>query len=95
MSKLEVLNPVQEPLPQNGFLAQRPESLDGKVVGLLSNSKPNSDNLLTLVFDVLKDVAPGMKSFSIDKRNASRPCPEDILNKIKIECDVVITASGD
>ncbi len=95
MSKLEVLNPVQEPLPENGFLARRPESLDGKIVGLLSNGKPNSDNLLTLVFDVIKDVAPDMQAFSIDKGNASRPCPEDILNKIKSECEVVITASGD
>ena len=96
MAKLEVLSPVQEPIPQKGMLAQRPTTLDGKVVGLLGNSKPNADKLLKILFDVLTDIPTfGGRAFSIDKANASRPCPEDILNKIKTECEVVITASGD
>ena len=30
-----------------------------------------------------------------NKMNASRPCPEDIIDEIVDKCDVVITSSGD
>ena len=42
MTGLEVLDPTQEAIPQHAVLAPRPDTLDGKVLGLLSNSKRNA-----------------------------------------------------
>ena len=95
MSRLEVLDPTQEPIPQDAVLAPRPDTLDGKVLGLLANSKRNADAILQVVHDVLADRYEFARVVSVDKGNASRPCPADIMDGLADECDVVITASGD
>ena len=95
MTKLEVLDPTQEPIPQDAVLAPRPDTLDGKVLGLLSNSKRNADAMLQMVHDVLADRYEFSRVVSVDKGNASTPCPRDIMEELSDQCDVVITASGD
>ena len=51
--------------------------------------------LLVMVQDVLADRYEFKGVVSRNKGNASRPCPEKILNELSEQCDVVITASGD
>ena len=94
-TKLQVLDPTVDPIPADAVVAPRPETLNGAVVGLLSNSKLNADELLVMVQDVLADRYEFKGVVSRNKGNASRPCPEEILNELSEQCDVVITASGD
>ena len=94
-TRLEVLDPTVEPTPVRALMAPRPETLDGTVVGLLANGKPNSDTLLEMVREVLADRFEFGRTVERNKGNASRPCPEDIMAELADECDVVITASGD
>ena len=95
MTRLEVLDPTQESIPQEAVPAPRPDTLDGKVLGLLSNSKRNADVLLQMVHDVLADRYDFDRVVPMDKGNPSRPCPSDMMDELADQCDVVITASGD
>ena len=45
-TKVEVLDPTVAPIPSSAVRAPRPDTLDGKTVGLLANGKPNADELL-------------------------------------------------
>ena len=94
-TKLEVLDPTVEPIPVHAVLAPRPETLDGKTIGLLANGKPNADELLASVYEVLADRYEFGSVVAKNKGNASRPCDGDLMEELASECDVVITASGD
>ena len=92
---LTVLDPTVAPLPADGVIAERPDSLDGARLGLLANGKMNSEEMLTALHDVLADRFDFAVVVERNKMNASRPCPEDIIDELADLCDVVITSSGD
>jgi hypothetical protein len=94
-TKLQVLDPTVEPIPAHAVITERPETLDGAVVGLLANGKRNSEELLELVQEILADRYEFKKVVARNKGNASRPCPDEILDELGEQCNVVITASGD
>lgn len=94
-SQIEVLDPTSHPVPRHAVLAARPNSLEGATIGLLANGKHNSEELLEMVGEVLADRYEFAAVVPMNKGNASRPCPEDILRELAEQCDVVITASGD
>ncbi len=93
--RLRVLDPTVQPIPAEGVVADRPETLDGKVIGLLANGKLNSEEILALTQEVLADRYEFKGVIARNKRNASRPCPEEIIDELVEQCDVVITSSGD
>lgn len=95
ITKLEVLDPTVEPIPAEAVIAARPETLDGMVLGLLANGKPNSEEMLELVHEVLADRYDFKDVVSRNKGTASRPCPVEIIDELIEQCDVVITSSGD
>ena len=94
-TRLQVLDPTVQPIPASAVIAPRPDTLDGTVVGLLSNGKRNASELLEMVHQVLADRFEFKDVVAVDKGNASRPCPTDLLQELTKRCDVVITASGD
>ncbi len=94
-NQIEVLNPVVEPISQGNIVANRPDSLDGKVLGLLANGKRNSEEILDMIKDVLSDRYEFKNVIARNKGNASRPCPDDMVTEMVDLCDVIITSSGD
>ena len=94
-TRMQVLDPTVEPIPASAVIAPRPDTLDGAVLGLLSNGKRNADVLLEMVHEVLADRFEFEGTVVRDKGNASRPCPPDIMEELSERCDLVITASGD
>ena len=94
-TKLKILDPTVEPLPDSTILAPRPEDLNGKVVGLLSNSKRNADKLLEAVYSLLQDTYDFKDMVYLDKGDSSRPAPKHIMDDLLAKCDLVITATGD
>ncbi len=93
--KFTVLNPTVPPMPAHGDMAPRPESLNGKTVGLLSNGKRNADKLLDYVSVLIAEHYQIQGVVARDKGNASRPCPDDLLQELLSQCDMVVTATGD
>lgn len=94
-TKIEVLDPTVEPIPAETVAAPRPDSLDGLVLGLLANGKPNAPEMLHFVHEVLADRYDFKSIVFRNKGNASRPCPTPIMDELQEDCDVVITSSGD
>ena len=77
------------------MLADRPETLNGSIVGLLANGKRNSEELLEHVYEILNEEHNLGVMIADNKGNASRPCPPELLQDMADKCDIVITASGD
>jgi hypothetical protein len=92
---LVVLDPTAEPAVGNASLAPRPDSLDGKVVGLLDNSKLNSDRFLDMLLEELSEQYNFAGVVRGRKPSASRVVPDETLKEFVEKCDVVITAVGD
>ena len=94
-TKLRILDPTVEALPDNTLLAPRPDDLNGKTVGLLANGKRNSDELLDAVCALLQDTYELKGLFRANKGDSSRPAPKHIMDDLLEKCDLVITATGD
>ena len=91
--RLRVLDPTVSPAVERSGLAPRLDSLDGKVIGLYSNQKPNATRLLDLVGEQLgaryplKGVVRGVYSASHGMRREEW---------VDIErCDAIVLANGD
>ena len=95
MTRLEVLDPTVQPIPERAVIAARQDTLDGATIGLLANGKQNSEELLEMVYEVLADRYEFSGVITKNKGNASRPCPEDLLDELAERCDVVVTSTGD
>ena len=95
LESIEVLDPTISPRKENTLLADRPETLDRSIVGLLANGKRNSEELLKYVYEILNEKHNLGVMITDNKGNASSPCPPDLLQNMAEKCDVVITASGD
>ena len=80
--RLQVLDPTVQAIPEDAVVAERPETLDGKVIGLLANGKINSEEILALTQEVLADRYEFAAVVARNKMNASRPCPEHIIDEL-------------
>ena len=76
-------------------LATRPDTLDGKVVGLLDNGKRNADVLLRAVATLLGEKYQLLDVVYVNKGNATRIAPRPIMEELLTKADVLVTAVGD
>ena len=92
---LRVLDPTATLSIATDGMAERPESLSGKRVGLLYNSKINSAQLLNAIYDVLAERFDVTARHQVDKGDASRPAEPELLSDFSNEVDVALLANGD
>jgi hypothetical protein len=75
--------------------APRPESLHNLQIGLVGNTKYNSEKLLLKIATILER-EHGAKSHRIhNKRNPAVPADPDIIQEFRDQCDVVVAGIGD
>ena len=92
---LIVLDPTINMSIATAGMADRPDSLTGKRIGLLANDKLNSTELLEAVYDVLVERFDVVSSHRRNKGDASRPAEPEFLNDFSREVDVALLANGD
>ena len=92
---LTVLDPTSSPSIVTAGMAERPDTLAGKRIGLLYNDKLNAAELLDAIYDVLADRLDVVPSHRVSKGNASRPADPDQLKTFASEVDVALLANGD
>jgi hypothetical protein len=92
---IELLDPTREAAGTEPVYANRPTSLKGKRVGLIENTKFNSDNVLKRIGEILvsKHGAASYKVYS--KRYSSVPAHDEIIRDIVDNCDVMVAGIGD
>jgi hypothetical protein len=87
------LDPTGERVELSRSLAERPDSLDGKVVGLLDIIKPRGDVFLDRLETLLND--RGLRTLRFRKPTFTKVAPVDLRHEIATKCDVVIEALAD
>jgi hypothetical protein len=92
---IRVLDPTATQSIATDGMAERPGSLAGMRIGLLTNDKMNAANLLDAIFDVLAERFEVASAYKINKGDASRPAEPDLLGDFSNEVDVALLANGD
>lgn len=93
MTTTTVLDPTNESKPATRELLQRPDSVDGLVVGLLDISKPRGNVFLDRIESNL--TAHGAKVLRFSKPTFTKPAPVDLRHEIATQCNLVIEALAD
>lgn len=92
---LVILDPTAGAIRSTVQRAPRLESLDGKVIGLLDNTKLNSDRFLVHLAAALKERYPGAEFVTRRKGGPSSPAAPELLDELAARCDAVVAAVGD
>lgn len=93
--KFLVLDPTAPQSIATDGMADRPDSLAGKTIGLLRNNKLNSEPLLDAIYDVLAERFEVASVHKVNKGDASRPAEPELLSDFSNEVDVALLANGD
>ena len=88
-------NPTAPRRDDPGTAGQKLATLSGKVVGFIDNAKPNFNNLVDDLADLLVASHGVSRVIKRRKPTASLPASDEILRELADECDLVITGSGD
>lgn len=92
---LVVLDPTARPMPKPGTTAPRLDTLAGKRIGFIDNSKRNSDRVLALLDEMLHERYATGESITIRKESASRTVNEAQVEEVLGKVDAVIPGVGD
>ena len=95
MAGFEILDPTVEPRKQPLTFVPRPDSLAGKRIGLVENTKFNSDKLLVKIGEILKQEYGAAETRMWRKHNAGVPAHKEILDEAKTTVDAVVAGIGD
>ncbi|HZA21045.1 MAG TPA: hypothetical protein VFA32_00285 [Dehalococcoidia bacterium] len=81
--------------PGDFHLNDRPNDLNGKRLGLMENTKDNSDKLLRELGEILQQKYGFAEVKYFSKHHASLPAKPEVIQSILDEVDVLITGVGD
>ena len=95
MAGFEVLDPTVEARQQPLTYVPRPDSLKGKRIGLVENTKFNSDQLLVRIGEILKSEYGAAEYTMWRKHNSSVPAHQEILDEARRRVDCVVAGIGD
>jgi hypothetical protein len=94
--RLGLLDPTSGPLSSKAKApVPRIETLKGKRIGLLDNSKTNAAQLLAGIGRILVERHGAAELIPRTKLIYSRVAPQDLLDELSVRCDAVLTAIGD
>ena len=90
---LEILDPTGEREPESRRRSPRPQSLQGRRIGLLDISKPRGDIFLDRLEELLQE--RGAATVRFRKPTFARPAPRALLEEILVGTDLVVEALAD
>jgi hypothetical protein len=91
---ITVLNPTSHSEPDSHRLACPLSCLEGRLLGVLDNSKVNSDRILRHAETILREQYGVREVLWRRKHDFSRPAPPTLLAELSA-CDAIITGIGD
>jgi len=92
---VQIYDPTIEAKSRHIDFVSRPKSLAGLRVGLVDNSKFNSDQVLERVAQILEREHGAKAHIMRRKRTAGIPASPEIIAEFKANCDVVVAGVGD
>lgn len=92
---MQIYDPTTEVQGRHIAYVPRPQSLVGLRVGLIDNTKHNSDQLLLRIAGLLES-EHGAKAHVIRKKKSAGAAPHaEIVEEFKANCDVIVAGIGD
>jgi hypothetical protein len=92
---IQIYDPTTEVTARRIAFVPRPKSLEGLRIGLVDNTKHNSDQLLLRIAKILER-EHGAKTHIIRKKKSAGAAPHvEILEEYKANCDVIVAGVGD
>ena len=95
MTSIYTLDPRDTAETAPAALALRPASLDGKTLGLLSNNKPHSEDLLRMVASIIGERYSLAGVVEYNKGGHQWPADRSALEDLASRCDVMIHATAE
>ena len=92
---MKIFDPTSAPVSPTVSLAPRPAELRGLRIGLVENTKFNSDRLLLKIGELLKAEYGAAETRLFRKHNSSVPAHQEIIDELKATCDVMVAGIGD
>ena len=92
---LVTLDPRDENDRGPALLAPRPPTLNGKTLGLLSNNKPHSEELLQMIASIMKERYDIKGTVEYNKGSHQWPASSEALKEFASKCDVAIHATAE
>ena len=92
---IQIYDPTTEVAGRRIAYAPRPKSLAGLRIGLVDNTKHNSDELLLRIAGLLER-EHGAKTHLIRRKKSAGAAPHaEIVEELKANCDVIVAGVGD
>ena len=92
---LQIYDPTTEVKSRSINFVPRPKSLKGLRIGLVDNTKHNSDQLLMRIASILEK-EHGAKSHVIRKKKSAGAAPSpEMIGDYKQNCDIIVAGVGD
>ena len=90
-----VFEPGAAPSEVPQLSPQTIDGLAGKVIGFIDNAKPNFNNLVDDLAEVMVTRYGAAAVIKRRKQSAAIPAPDAVMRELIEQCDVVVTGSGD
>jgi hypothetical protein len=92
---MQIYDPTLGATGRSMAFAPRPKSLAGLRIGLVDNTKHNSDQLLLRIAAVLER-DHGAKAHVIRRKHSAGAAPHaEIIEEFKANCDIIVAGVGD
>ena len=92
---MQIYDPTLGASGRNVHFVPRPKSLAGLRIGLVDNTKHNSDQLLLRIATLLES-KHGAKAHIIRKKKSAGAAPSaEMVKEYKESCDIIVAGVGD
>jgi len=92
---IQIYDPTTEVADRHIAFVRRPQTLAGVRIGLVDNTKHNSDQLLLRIAGILER-DHGARAHVIRKKKSAGAAPHaEIVEEYKANCDVIVAGVGD
>ena len=92
---MKLFDPTSPPSPRAASLAPRPARLEGLRIGLVENTKMNSDTILLKLADRLRQRCAMQVTHLDRKRSPSHEVTEAAVAVLRRQADFVVSGIGD
>ncbi|MCL5958645.1 MAG: hypothetical protein M1358_04880 [Chloroflexi bacterium] len=92
---IEILDPTGEIESRELPMASRLDALDGAVIGLLDNRKPNASAFLSRIEELFAETYPGISVIRRQKRYPTSDAGPRVLEELARQARGVVNAFGD
>jgi len=95
MEKFKMFDPTTHAEEKTITFVPRPRSLRNLRIGLVENTKFNSDKLLIKIATILEKEYGAKSHILRRKRTSGSPVDQEVIKEFTDQCDVVVAGVGD